>query len=97
MTKKNEITPKQRMTLIKKRLQTYDTTVHGLRSTFRTWAGEATNYNPGIIEFALAHQLDEKTEGAYFRSQLFERRIPLMQDWADYLMDNGSQANLIHH
>ena len=85
------------LTLIKKRLHTYDTTVHGLRSTFRTWAGEATNYNPGIIEFALAHRLDEKTEGAYFRSELFERRIPLMQDWADYLMDNGSQANLIRH
>ena len=60
------------LTLIKKRLHTYDTTVHGLRSTFRTWAGEATNYNPGIIEFALAHRLDEKTEGAYFRSELLK-------------------------
>ena len=73
------------LTLLQKRMDQYDTTVHGLRSTFRTWAGERTNYSPGVIEFALAHQLDEKVEGAYLRSELVEPRRPLMQDWADYL------------
>jgi len=73
------------LSLMKKKLQSYDTTVHGLRSSFRTWAGEKTYYNPAIIEFALAHQLDEKIEGAYLRSELVERRRPLMQDWADFL------------
>ena len=71
--------------LIKKQLESYDTTVHGLRSRFRTWAGEKTNYSPGVIEFALAHQLDEKIEGAYLRSELVEPRRPLMQDWANFV------------
>ena len=53
-----------------------------VRTTFRTWAGK-TDYNDNIVEFALAHQLDQKVEGAYQRSQLIERRRPLMQDWAD--------------
>lgn len=73
------------LSLVKKRLQSYDTTVHGLRSTFRTWAGEKTNYSPGVIEFALAHQLGEKIEGAYLRSELVEPRRPLMQDWANFV------------
>ena len=86
------------LSLMKKRLQSYDTTVHGLRSSFRTWAGEKTDYNPAIVEFALAHQLDEKIEGAYLRSELVERRRPLMQDWADFLTadlaDDVSQPNI---
>ena len=73
------------LSLLKKQLGTYDTTVHGLRSTFRTWAGEKTNYSPGVIEFALAHQLDEKIEGAYLRTELVEPRRPLMQDWANFV------------
>ena len=70
--------------LIKKQLESYDTTVHGLRSTFRTWAGEKTNYSPGVIEFALAHQLDEKIEGHIF-AQSSLSQAPLMQDWADFV------------
>ena len=56
--------------------------------------GEKTNYSPGIIEFALAHQLDEKIEGAYLRSELVEPRRPLMQDWANYLTANASETNI---
>jgi len=85
------------LSLIKKQLNSYDTTVHGLRSTFRTWAGEKTNYSPGVIEFALAHQLDEKIEGAYLRSELVEPRRPLMQDWADYLMGNPQETTIAPH
>ena len=73
------------LTLLKKRLQCYDTTVHWLRSTFRTWAGEQGIYDSGIIEFAVAHQLNERIEGAYLRSELVEPRRKLMQDWANFL------------
>ena len=84
------------LSLMKKRLQSYDTTVHGLRSSFKTWAGEKTDYNPAIVEFALAHQLDEKIEGAYLRSELVERRRPLMQDCdtTDDLTGDVSQPNI---
>ena len=37
------------------------------------------------MEAALAHAIHNATEAAYARSDLFERRRTLMQQWADYL------------
>ncbi len=62
-----------------------DCTVHGFRSTFRDWAGDRTHYPRDMIEFALAHTLDDKTEAAYRRSDGLEKRRFLMQDWADFI------------
>lgn len=59
-------------------------TLHGLRSTFRDWAGDATKHPRDVIEAALAHTLKDKTEAAYRRSDALEKRRVLMQDWADY-------------
>jgi len=61
-----------------------DITTHGLRSTFRDWCSEQTNYANEIVEMAMAHVVAGETEEAYFRSDLLERRRPLMQLWADY-------------
>ena len=61
-----------------------DETVHGFRSTFRDWAGEMTGYPGELAEAALAHANADKTEAAYFRSDLFERRRRMMDDWAAY-------------
>ena len=58
-------------------------TVHGLRSSFRDWAAE-TGVDRTVAEAALAHTVGG-VEGAYFRSDLFERRREVMQDWAAYL------------
>ena len=58
---------------------------HGLRSTFRDWAGERTSYQGDVIEAALAHVRGDKTEAAYFRSDLFEKRRRLMADWAAFV------------
>jgi integrase len=62
-----------------------DATVHGLRSTFRDWAGETTGHPREVIEHALAHQLKDKAEAAYARGTQIEKRRKLMQDWADYV------------
>jgi integrase len=62
-----------------------DITVHGFRSTFRDWAGEATAHAREVVEAALAHRLKDKAEAAYARGDLFAKRRKLMQDWADYL------------
>lgn len=59
-------------------------TVHGFRSSFRDWAGEQTSYPHDVIEHALAHKIPDRTVAAYYRSDLFEKRIGLMQDWADF-------------
>ena len=58
---------------------------HGFRSSFRDWAGEETNHPHAVIEAALAHMVRNKVEAAYARSDLFERRRCLMDDWAVYL------------
>ncbi len=58
-------------------------TVHGFRSTFRDWCAD-TGKPRELAEAALAHTVGG-VEGAYFRSDLFERRLELMDDWAEYL------------
>jgi integrase len=55
---------------------------HGFRSSFRDWAGEATNHPREVVEFALAHVIKDKAEAAYARSDLFEKRRALMSDWS---------------
>ena len=58
---------------------------HGFRSSFRDWAAEETNHPREVVEAALAHVVGNRTEAAYARSDLFERRRRVMDDWATYL------------
>ena len=58
---------------------------HGFRSTFRDWAAEETNHPREVVEAALAHTVRDQVEAAYARSDLFERRRTLMNDWEAYL------------
>ena len=58
---------------------------HGFRSSFRDWAAERTDHPREVIEAALAHVVPNKVAAAYARSDMFERRRLLMDDWAAYL------------
>ncbi len=58
---------------------------HGFRSSFRDWAAERTDHPREVVEAALAHVVQNKVEAAYLRTDLFERRRRLMEDWAGYL------------
>ena len=58
---------------------------HGFRSSFRDWAAEETDHPREVAEAALAHLVRNPVEAAYARSDLFERRRRLMDDWAAYL------------
>ncbi len=61
-------------------------TVHGTcRSTFRDWVAEKTEYPRDLAEMALAHAIADKTEAAYRRGTMLERRRQMMQDWANWL------------
>ena len=60
-------------------------TVHGFRSSFRTWCMEITDTPWAVGEAALAHTVGNATEQAYARSDLFERRRELVQEWAEYV------------
>jgi integrase len=66
-----------------------DITVHGFRSTFRDWCAEApgNSFAREVCEHALAHSLPDKVEAAYRRGDLFDKRILLMQAWADFCSD----------
>lgn len=59
-------------------------TVHGVRSTFRDWAGETTAFAREDIEMALAHTITSKAQRAYRRGRALEKRRELMQAWATY-------------
>ena len=61
-----------------------ETTVHGFRSSFRDWAAEKGNFSREVCEQALAHALKDQTEAAYQRADYFDKRVALMQAWADY-------------
>ncbi len=67
-----------------RRMKRDDLTVHGFRSTFRDWAAEQTAYPNELLEMALAHTVSDKTEAAYRRGDMFEKRRRLMSDWATY-------------
>ena len=58
--------------------------VHGLRSTFRDWAGE-TGRDRDLAELSLAHKVGNAVERAYARSDLLERRRALMEEWAAFV------------
>ncbi len=61
---------------------------HGFRSSFRDWAGETTAHPREVIEFALAHVIKDKAEAAYARSDLFDKRRALMNDWAIFISND---------
>ena len=59
-------------------------TVHGFRSSFRTWAGEMAVYPREIIELAMQHVIAGKVEASYWRGDAFSMRMSLMQDWGTF-------------
>ena len=67
---------------------------HGFRSSFLTGRRSGQTHTREVVEAALAHTVRNPTEAAYARSDLFERRRRLMDDWAAYL--GGSQARTGH-
>jgi integrase len=59
-------------------------TVHGMRSAFKDWCRERTNFADEVSEAALAHVEKDKTKAAYARSDLLNKRRKLMEAWATY-------------
>ena len=61
----------------------FDVTLHGFRSSFRDWCSD-TGKAREVAEMALAHTVHNAVEAAYARSDLFDRRITLMAQWAEF-------------
>jgi integrase len=71
------------------------TTVHGFRSSFRDWAGEASTFPREVAEAALAHTVGDATERAYRRGDALEKRRKLMEAWAGYVEPKATGSNLL--
>lgn len=59
-------------------------TVHGFRSSFRDWCGEATEFQREVAEAALAHSVGDAVELAYRRGDALQKRRKLMNAWDDF-------------
>jgi integrase len=68
-------------------------TSHGFRHTASTMLNEL-NYHSDIIELQLAHTNKDRIRATYNKAQWMEKRINMMQAWADYLDGLKSQGNV---
>lgn len=64
-------------------------TVHGFRSTARSWAAAKTNFPPFVPELALAHENKDKVESAYQRDTVLDKRRQLMTAWGRYCQNSN--------
>jgi integrase len=77
----NEPLSNMALLAVLRRINRSDLTAHGFRSTFRDWVADRTNYPAEVAEMALAHTVSDKVLAAYRRTDLFDRRKQLMDDW----------------
>lgn len=71
-------------------------TIHGFRSTFRDWCSESARADREVAEAALSHATGNEVERAYARSDLFARRLSLVEVWGRYVTGHrGNIAELV--
>src|SRR5438874_6762910 len=58
-------------------------TVHGFRTTFRTWAQEETDFEEEIVEHCLHHITGDDAEKVYKRGEALRKRRIVMQAFAN--------------
>lgn len=61
----------------------FDATMHGMRSLFRDWCA-LNKKDWAASEKALSHQVGGSVVQAYLRTDMLDKRRPLMDDWAKY-------------
>jgi integrase len=69
-------------------------TAHGFRSSFRTWAEEVATFPHAVVEQAMGHQVGNKVERAYRRTDLLEKRRELMEAWSRFCEPSNVTGNV---
>ena len=70
-------------------------TTHGIaRASFKSWAGDETDFEKDVIEACLTHTISDKLEAAYRRSDFNAKRVRLMTAWADFV-EGGAASNVL--
>ncbi len=72
------------LAMLMRRMKAGHFTPHGFRSAFRDWCGDSTTFPREIAEAALAHEVGNKVEQAYRRSDALAKRRKLMDAWCRY-------------
>jgi hypothetical protein len=60
-------------------------TVHGRRSCFMDWTTDTTAYPESVADAALWHAAGDATDVAYRRTDLYKKRVRLMEDWSRFV------------
>ena len=60
---------------------------HGVRTSFRNWAGGRADIAQPAAEMVLAHTPSEAIVKVYLTADFFEHRQPIMQAWADFICE----------
>ncbi|WP_115733826.1 tyrosine-type recombinase/integrase [Aminobacter aminovorans] len=81
-------------TMLLRRMKVGQYTAHGFRSSFRDWTGDCTTFAREVAEAALAHEVGNKVELAYRRSDALEKRRKLMTAWANFCV-KGESSNVV--
>jgi len=68
---------------------------HGLRSTFRDWVAERTNFPGEMAEVALAHKISNAVEASYRRGDMIEKRRRMMGDWGEFLTATPKSGKVV--
>lgn len=68
---------------------------HGLRSTFRDWVSERTNFPGEMAEVALAHKISNAVEASYRRGDMIEKRRRMMAEWSEFLLQAPRSAKVV--
>lgn len=79
----NPIGDKEMRKVMNKLAPAYD--VHALRSSFRDWLGEETEYPSDLAEFAMQHTVGNAVENTYRHGTGFKKRRNLMNDWSAFV------------
>lgn len=74
-----------------KRYTSRDITVHGLRSSFRTWCQES-GVEETLAEMCLTHLVGGNTRNSYARSDMLEQRMGIMTEWANFLKNTNKKS-----
>ena len=64
-----------------KQYNTYVPHPHRPCFTFRDWAAETGNYDQNVLDFCMAHKLHSRVKGVYMRSDLYYKRLEIINDW----------------
>jgi integrase len=77
--------------MLLRRMDAKPITVHGFRTSFRTWVTECTNFSERLAEMGLAHRVGDAVERAYQRGDALEKRREMMEAWQHFIDGAGGE------